>query len=91
MSTSADEKISKKERQDIWVELQSLRRDMQLFRTEAYRLRIAGFHDVATNESLRTRQLELERRGEALIKRCVQGYATSWPRLTKRTQTFAGS
>ena len=74
MSASLNEKISSKERQDIWVELQSLRRDTQAFRTEVYRLRTTGSLDTATNERLRARQTELERHGEALIKRCVHFY-----------------
>lgn len=71
MSASTNEKTSGKERKDIWVELQSLRQDAQAFRAEAYRLRVAGSLDAATNERLRTQQLQLERRGESLIKRCV--------------------
>jgi hypothetical protein len=71
MSASVNEKISSQERQAIWVELQSLRRDTQAFRTEVYRLRTTSSLDTQTNERLRARQTELERRGEALIKRCV--------------------
>jgi hypothetical protein len=83
MSSSTSEKLSSKERQDIWVELQSLRRDTQSFRTEAYRLRTTGGLDTATNERLRVRQLELECRGEALIKRCVNFRISFWPKLNR--------
>ncbi len=69
MSTSIHEQVSSQERQELWTELQSLRQDTQAFRTEAYRLRTAGSLDAAANERLRSQQLELERRGEALIKR----------------------
>ena len=68
MSASIDEQLSSPERQKIWSELQSLRQDTQEFRTEAYHLRITGCLDAATNERLRARQQELERRGEALIR-----------------------
>jgi hypothetical protein len=71
MSASLNEKISSQERQAIWVELQSLRQDTQAFRTEVYRLRTTGSLDTATNERLRARQTEIERRGEVIIKRCV--------------------
>ena len=84
MSASTDEKISSKERQAIWVELQSLRRDTQTFRTEVYRLRTTGSLDTATNERLRARQLELERRGEEIIKKCVYSdIAFTWPGLRR--------
>ena len=71
MITSLNEKLSNEERNDIWVELQSYRQDTQTLRIEAYRLRTAGRLDVTANERLRTQQTELERRGEAIIKRCV--------------------
>ncbi|KAI9428393.1 hypothetical protein H4582DRAFT_2106833 [Lactarius indigo] len=64
---------SSQEREKVWTELQSLRQDTQAFRTEAYRLRTAGSLDAATNERLRSQQLELERRGEALIKQLSPG------------------
>ncbi len=69
MSASINEQVSSQERQKVWTELRSLRQDTQAFRTEAYRLRTAGSLDAATNERLRSQQLELERQGEALIKR----------------------
>ena len=69
MSASINEQVSNQERQKIWTELQSLRQDTQAFRTEAYRLRTSGSLDAATNERLRAQQLDLERRGEALVKR----------------------
>jgi hypothetical protein len=72
MTTSLNEKISNEERKDIWVELQSFRQDTLALRTEAYRLRTAGHLNATANERLRTQQTELERRGEAIIKRCVQ-------------------
>ena len=68
MSAPINEKVSSKERQAIWVELQSLRRDTQAFRAEVYRLRTVGGLNKATNERLRSQQNELERRGEVLIK-----------------------
>jgi len=71
MSTSLNEKTSNEERKGIRVELQSLRQDTLALRTEAYRLRTAGRLDATANERLRTQQAELERRGEAIIKRCV--------------------
>jgi hypothetical protein len=71
MTTSPNENPSNEERKDIWVELQSFRQDAQALRTEAYRLRTAGHLDATANERLRTQQTELERRGEAIIKRCV--------------------
>jgi hypothetical protein len=71
MTTSLNEKISNEERKDIWVELQSFRQDTMALRTEAYRLRTAGRLDATANERLRTQQTELERRGEAIVKRCV--------------------
>jgi hypothetical protein len=71
MTTSMDEKTTSKERKDIWVDLQSLRHDTQALRTEVYRLRTAGRLDAPANELLRAQQTELERRGEAIIKRCV--------------------
>jgi ABC-type phosphate transport system auxiliary subunit len=81
---SVNEKISGKERQDIWVELQSLRLDTQAFRTEVHRLRTTGSLDTATNERLRARQTELERRGEVLIKRCVHFFTSlSLPSLRR--------
>jgi hypothetical protein len=64
----SSEKVSSKERQAIWVELQSLRQDTQAFRAEVYRLRTMGGLNKATNERLHSQQKELERRGEALIK-----------------------
>jgi hypothetical protein len=72
MTTSMNENPSSKERHDIWVELQSLSQDTQALRTEVYRLRTAGRLDALTNDRLRTQQTVLERRGEAIIKRCVQ-------------------
>jgi len=71
MTTSLNEKVSSEKRKDIWVELQSLRQDTQALRAEAYRLRIGGRLDATANERLRTQQTDLERRGEAIIKRCV--------------------
>ena len=71
MTTSLNEKTSNEERKDIWFELQSFRHDTLALRTEAYRLRTAGHLDATANERLRTQQTELERRGEAIIKRCV--------------------
>jgi len=68
MSTPINEKLSSKERQAIWVELQSLRRDTQAFRAEVHRLRTMGGLNKATNERLRSQQNEMERRGEVLIK-----------------------
>jgi hypothetical protein len=68
MSASTNEKTSGRERQDIWVELQSLRQDTQAFRMEVYRLRVVSSLDAATNERLRAQQPQLELRGEALIK-----------------------
>jgi hypothetical protein len=65
-SINESEKLSSKERQDIWAELQSLRRDTQTFRTDAYRLRAI---DRGVIERLRTQQLDLERRGESILKR----------------------
>ncbi|KAH9992159.1 hypothetical protein BJV77DRAFT_1003809 [Russula vinacea] len=69
MTTPITEQPSSNERKDIWVELQSLRRDTQALRTDAYRLRTAGHLDATANERLRAQQIELERRGEAIIKR----------------------
>jgi len=71
-SMNENENPSNKERQDIWAESQSLRRDTQAFCTEAYRLRTTGTIDSGANERLRARQLELECRGEAILKRCVE-------------------
>jgi len=71
MTTSLNEKLSNEERKAIWVDLQLFRQDTLALRTEAYRLRTAGCLDAAANERLRTQQTELERRGEAIIKRCV--------------------
>lgn len=71
MTTSLDENISNTEKKDIWVELQTLRQDTQALRTNAHRLRTAGRLDATANERLRTQQTELERRGEAIIKRWV--------------------
>ena len=71
MTASMNEKPSSEERKGIWVELQSLRQDTQSLRTEVYRLRTAGRLDATANQSLRAQQTELERRGEAIIKRCV--------------------
>ncbi|KAI0263553.1 hypothetical protein BC834DRAFT_971246 [Gloeopeniophorella convolvens] len=61
------------ERIAISSELQSLKQDTQGFRTEAYRLRTAGALDAATNEQLRAKQRELERRGDDLVKRLSPG------------------
>ena len=69
MSAPINEQVSNQERQKISTELQSLRQDTQEFRTEAYLLRVSGSLDAATNERLRAQQVDLERRGEALIKR----------------------
>ena len=71
MTTSLNENTSDEERKDIWVELQSFRQDTMALRTEAYRLRTAGRLDATANKRLRTQQTELERRGEAIVKRCV--------------------
>jgi len=71
MTTSSNENPSNEERKDIWAELQSFRHDTLALRTEAYHLRTAGRLDATANERLRTQQTELERRGEAIIKRCV--------------------
>jgi hypothetical protein len=71
MTTPLNEKTSNEERKNIWFELQSFRHDTLALRTEAYRLRTAGQLDATANERLRTQQTELERRGEAIIKRCV--------------------
>lgn len=68
MSAPINERVSSKDRQTIWVELQSLRRDTQAFRAEVYRLRTMGGLNTATNERLHSQQKELERRGERLIK-----------------------
>ena len=68
MSTPINERVSSNERQAIWVELQSLRRDTQAFRAEVYRLRTMGGLNKATNDRLHSQQKELERRGEMLIK-----------------------
>jgi hypothetical protein len=82
MSTSPIEKPSNEERKDIWVELQSFRQATLALRTEAYRLRTAGRLDATANERLHTQQTELERRGEAIVKRCVLFFLQSlWPRL----------
>lgn len=69
MTMYPDENISNVEKKDMWVELQTLRQDTQALRTNAYRLRTAGRLDATANERLRTQQTELERRGEAIIKR----------------------
>ena len=74
MAACTSEQVSSQERQAIWTKLQSLGQDIQAFRAEAYRLRSASSLDVATNERLRAQQLELERRGESLIKRSVRFY-----------------
>jgi hypothetical protein len=84
MTTSINENICNEERKDIWVELQSFRYDTLALRTEAYRLRTAGRLDAKANERLRTQQTELERRGEAIIKRYVLFFSfllISQPRL----------
>ena len=75
MSASISEPVSNQDGQKIWAELQSLRQDTQEFRTDVYCLRTSGSLDAATNERLRAQQLELERRGEALIKRYVYCHA----------------
>ena len=71
MTTSLNENPSNEERKDIWVELQSFREDTLALRTEAYRLRTAGRLDTTANKRLRTQLTELERRGEAIVKRYV--------------------
>lgn len=68
MSAPIIEKVSGKERQAIWVQLQSLRQDTQAFRAEVYRLRTIGGLNKATNERLHSQQKELERRGDVFIK-----------------------
>jgi hypothetical protein len=84
MTTSFDEKISNKERDDIWLELQLFRHDTLALRTEAHRLRTAGRLDATANERLRTEQKVIERRGEAIIKRRVHScFLIFWPRLTE--------
>jgi hypothetical protein len=86
MTTSINEKTPSKESKDIWVELQSLRQDTQALRSEVYRLRTAGRLDAPTNDRLRAQQTELERRGEAIIKRCVHSLLPcSHPGLRKDT------
>jgi hypothetical protein len=86
MTTSINEKPSDKERKDIWVELQVLRQDTQALRTEVYRLRTAGRLDATANERLRMQQTEIERRGEAIVKRCVHSLCHCFrPRLRKDT------
>jgi len=77
MSTSPIEKPSNEERKDIWVELQSFRQATLALRTEAYRLRTAGRLDATANERLHTQQTELERRGEAIVKRLSP--EVEWP------------
>lgn len=89
MTTSINEKTSSKERQDIWVDLQSLRQDTQALRTEVYRLRTAGRLDTTTNESLRAQQTELERRGEAIIKQCVHSLFHISASDLEKAQTFS--
>jgi hypothetical protein len=85
MATSLIEKVSDEERKDIWVELQSFRHDALALRTEAYHLRTAGHLDATANERLRTQQTELERRGEALIKRCVHFLSSIFLAQTETT------
>jgi len=89
MSASINEQVSSQERQKVWTELRSLRQDTQAFRTEAYRLRTAGSLDAATNERLRSQQLELERQGEALIKRYARYHIPYFCCKTYGEQTFA--
>jgi ABC-type phosphate transport system auxiliary subunit len=91
MTTSLNENASNEERKDIWVELQSFRQDTMALRTEAYRLRTAGRLDATANERLRTQQTELERRGEAIIKRCVHFLCYFFLAQTERTQIVARS
>lgn len=91
MSTSLNEKTSNEERKGIMFELQSLRQDTLALRTEAYRLRTAGRLDATANERLRTQQAELERRGEAIIKRCVHFLLLISGLNLERVQTFARS
>jgi ABC-type phosphate transport system auxiliary subunit len=89
MSVCTSEQASSQERQEIWVDLQSLGQDTQAFRTEAYRLRTAGSLDLTTNERLRAQQLELERRGEALIKRLARFHTAFFRFGLRYMQTFA--
>ena len=89
MSSSINEQVSNQERQEIQTELQSLRQDTQEFRTDAYLLRTSGSLDAATNERLRAKQLDLERRGEALIKRYARCHTHIFRRKLTGEQTSA--